>query len=152
MTSQELRSQLEDAQRRLADAVKGYKSLADKCYVLQNDGSFLPLARYILGEGKYRNFIDTGRFAELRRENQGNVTLYRRGRDGKYFVMPYDCHCNNRQPCTWCDFCDGKSCDGGNFEEFFCRDFQACLDYEADIARAMCDAARYRRELERSTA
>lgn len=152
MTVQELHAQTKDAERRLVDAVKGYKSLAGKCYILQSDGSFLPLSRYILGEGKCRGLLDTGRFMELRRAQQGNVTLYRRGGDGKYFVMPYDCHCNNRQPCTWCDTCDGKSCDGGNFEEFFCRDFQACLDYEADIARAMKDAERYRRELESITA
>lgn len=116
MAVQELRTQLNDAQRRLVDAVNGYKKLGRKCYVLQSDGSFLPLARYILGEGKCSKLLDTGRFMELRRENQGNVTLYRRKRDGRY--VPTD-------------------------------DFQTCLDYEAEIARAMEDDWRYRRELER---
>lgn len=120
----------------LARTVDGYKKFSRTVYVLQSDGSFLPLAKYILGE---RGNLDTGHFMELRRKERGNVTLYRRGRDGKYFVQPYDCHCGKRQPCTWCDFCDGKSCGGGNGEEFFCRDFQACLDYEAAIAQAMTD-------------
>ena len=118
MTVQELRSQLKHAQRRLNDAVNDYEEMGHKCYVLQ-DGAFLPLAQYILGEGKCSKLLDTRRFMELRRERRGNVTLYRQVQNRRY------------------DATD---------------DFQVCLDLEAEIARAMKDAAHYRRELERLNA
>lgn len=134
MTEATMIKRYKAAYRQLTKAIRAYKRLARKCYVQQDNGSFVPLSELVLTKS---GSLDTGAFMALRRSHFGGITLYRFGRDGKPYVEPYKCSCGKRQSCTHCDFCDGKSCDYDDDKPFFCRDYQAIVDIESTIEDGM---------------
>lgn len=99
-------------------AINGFNKLASKLYVPLGS-KMVNVKRMFLADDGYRHVSGYG------------TVFYRRDCGGKFYVKDYPC--DKRQPCTWCDFCDGSSCEYDGHEKVICADYAALSQAEEII-------------------
>jgi len=102
--------------RRHNRILRSYEKLASKLY-MPLAGEMVSVKRICLRSCGYYEKVSA----------YGTV-FYRRDRGGKFYVKDYPC--DKRQPCTWCDSCDGSSCEYDGHEKFICADYVALSQAE----------------------